>query len=193
MLVSGCWGCSPSHTPGCPHRRDVSTASRDVSKDVLGRFGTFRDVYHFWPANQRFFEQANPTSNYRLRAALTQAGLLPDDLAQHVKVDVKTVQRWLGGRTPHPRHRTQVAKALGVDELELWPDATPTTSTDDPLKEIVGVYPHANDPDAPDWHDLIKQTSERIDLLDPILLLIDPRRDRGCSPAEPAKGFRSGS
>lgn len=88
-----------------------------------------------------------------------------------MQVDVKTVQRWLAGRTPRPRHRIQVARALALDELELWPDATPTTSTPNPLREIAGAYPHADDPDAPDWTDLIENASSEIDLLDPVLLL----------------------
>ena len=139
---------------------------RDVSKDVLGRFGTFRDVYHFPPANQLFSGQEPTTSNYRLRAALTKAGLLPDDLADAAGVDTKTVQRWLSGRTPHPRHRTRVANALHTDELELWPDATPTTTVEDPTREIAGSYPHGPDPDTPDWRELLDAARDRVELLD---------------------------
>lgn len=76
------------------------------------------------------------------------------------------MQRWLTGRTPHPRHRTRVAQALAVDEIDVWPDATPTQVTDNPLKEIAGAWPHANDPDAPDWRELLDAAGDTIELLD---------------------------
>lgn len=42
-------------------------------------------------------------ANDNLRAALGHAGPRPDDLAQIVQVDVRTVRRWLSGGTPYPR------------------------------------------------------------------------------------------
>ncbi len=35
---------------------------------------------------------------------------------------VGTVRRWLDGRLPYPRLRMQLAKLLGADETELWPE-----------------------------------------------------------------------
>jgi transcriptional regulator with XRE-family HTH domain len=106
------------------------------------------------------------SENFRLRAALTKAGMLPEDLADRVEVDIKTVGRWLGGRTPHPRFRARVAHALDADELELWPEAKPTRTAEDPFKEIAGAWADSAGPDAPDWASMLKAASEQIDLLD---------------------------
>ncbi|MDQ2759867.1 MAG: helix-turn-helix domain-containing protein [Actinomycetota bacterium] len=110
-------------------------------------------------------------TNERLRAALAQAGIEIDDLADAVQVDAKTVRRWLSGGTPYSRHRTRVAKALGVEEHELWPDAQPPTPGTSRL-ELIGAFAHANDVLAPDWRALLKDASERIELLDLTLLEI---------------------
>src|SRR5207248_11255773 len=105
------------------------------------------------------------SENFRLRAALTKAGMLPDDLADRVEVDIKTVGRWLSGRTPHPRHRAQVAQALAADEIELWPEAKPTNSSEDPFKEIAGAWPYSNHTNVPDWLAMLDSASEQIDVL----------------------------
>src|SRR6266705_1403065 len=62
--------------------------------------------------------------NDRLRALLLERGKTPDQLAEHVQVDAKTVERWITkGRLPYRRHRFEVATFLGVDEAYIWPDA----------------------------------------------------------------------
>ena len=61
--------------------------------------------------------------NEHLRTAITRAGLTLEEFADIVQVDVKTVRRWLAGRTPYPRHRTRVAGALDTTEHALWPNA----------------------------------------------------------------------
>jgi transcriptional regulator with XRE-family HTH domain len=129
--------------------------------DISGHFRTFIICA---PANKRLSREEKTTSNYRLRSAITKAGLLPDDLANAVGVDEKTVKRWLEeGRTPHARHRASVAKALHADELEIWADTKALTHASNPLREIQGAYPHASDPD---WRELLDAASERIELLD---------------------------
>ncbi|WP_410870882.1 helix-turn-helix domain-containing protein [Nocardia sp. A7] len=63
------------------------------------------------------------TANERLRDAVFDARLTPDQLAEVVQVNPKTVQRWIGqGRIPYPVHQHSIAVALGVPERELWPD-----------------------------------------------------------------------
>jgi transcriptional regulator with XRE-family HTH domain len=111
-------------------------------------------------------ERSSTTQNFRLRAALTKAGMLPDDLADRVEVDAKTVGRWLSGRVPHPRHRALVAQTLASDELELWPEAKPTNAAEDPFKELAGAWPDATDTRAPDWMTMLDAATEQIDLLD---------------------------
>ena len=50
--------------------------------------------------------------NDALRHALAEARLREIDVATALGVDPKTVQRWLAGRVPHPRHRWAVADLL---------------------------------------------------------------------------------
>ena len=50
--------------------------------------------------------------NERLRALLLERGKTPGQLAEHVRVDAKTVERWITrGRLPYRRHRFEVASS----------------------------------------------------------------------------------
>jgi transcriptional regulator with XRE-family HTH domain len=69
-------------------------------------------------------EREEGLENEHLRTAITRAGLTLEEFADIVQVDVKTVQRWLAGRTaPYPRNRARVAGALDTTEHALWPNA----------------------------------------------------------------------
>lgn len=105
-------------------------------------------------------------ANDKLRQALQGAGLAPDDLAQIVQVDVRTVRRWLSGQTPYPRQRGKVARALDTTEHHLWPGVAtaPTASSRQPRDLLVG-YPAASDLAAPDWKALMRGAADRIELL----------------------------
>ena len=66
-------------------------------------------------------------SNERLRGAILGAGLTLSDVATHIEVDPKTVERWVStGRVPHRAHRLKTAQLLQADDVFLWP----TTATD---------------------------------------------------------------
>jgi transcriptional regulator with XRE-family HTH domain len=160
--------------PCTPHR-DVSTTFRDVSRDVLGHFGTFRDapgrpgtfrdVCRVSGRNHAVCRTGVALANEQLKQALRTAGLEIDDLAVQVKVDVKTAQRWLSGsRTPHPRHRWRVAEALGVTEQQLWPDQTPDhdRAGQDTAGEIIEEL---TGDEGPDWRELLAGASQRAWLL----------------------------
>ena len=104
--------------------------------------------------------------NEHLRTAITRAGLTLEEFADIVQVDVKTVRRWLAGRTPYPRHRARVAGALDTTEHALWPDAVPAPTTlqrgraDDPWPgDVVAGYGYATDPAAPNPVELLPQRS----------------------------------
>jgi lambda repressor-like predicted transcriptional regulator len=102
--------------------------------------------------------------NEQLRQALRNAGIEVDDLAVKAEVDVKTVRRWLTGRTPRQRYRRRVADALGVSEQVLWPGVAPDQDEqDEPGGETVEVLAAA---EAPDWRELLADTHERVELLD---------------------------
>ncbi|MFI7067066.1 multiprotein-bridging factor 1 family protein [Kribbella sp. NPDC050124] len=60
--------------------------------------------------------------NDTLRRALFEAQLSEADLAARLGVDPKTAQRWLDGRLPYARYRDQLARLLGLDEGEIWPE-----------------------------------------------------------------------
>ncbi|MFB9963724.1 helix-turn-helix domain-containing protein [Sinosporangium siamense] len=78
--------------------------------------------------------------NENLRSAMIRAHLRATDVAAHIAVDPKTVERWIHGRTPHPRHRRAVADLLKTDERALWPELAPRQRAMPP--EIQAVYPH---------------------------------------------------
>jgi hypothetical protein len=111
-------------------------------------------------------------ANDNLRQALQTAGVQPDELAEIVQVDHRTVRRWLSGQVPYRRHRAKIASALNTSEHELWPDLPDPapTATDHRAAAaaddaIVG-YARADDLNAPTPEQLIRDARERIELLD---------------------------
>jgi transcriptional regulator with XRE-family HTH domain len=125
----------------------------------------------------------NP-GNDNLRRALANAGISGDELADLLKVDTRTVRRWLNGQPPYPRHRYKIAGALDLTEHDLWPEITPPAGADaQALKassaargETITGYSHSNDPGAPETVTLISSATARIELLDETLypLLTQP-------------------
>jgi transcriptional regulator with XRE-family HTH domain len=111
---------------GCGRPRDVRGRSRTTSGSVWG----------------------SPTvgvgmANERLRTALLQSDVTLSELADHVRVDPKTIERWVGGRVPYRRHRQSVANKLGVSEVYLWPGALAADQVASASEsEILTVYPH---------------------------------------------------
>jgi transcriptional regulator with XRE-family HTH domain len=78
-----------------------------------------------------------------LRRALAEARLTEDQVAGELGVDPKTVQRWMAGRTPYPRHRTALARLTGAETRDLWPNIVPPTPVSrEPTSEILKTYPH---------------------------------------------------
>jgi hypothetical protein len=113
-------------------------------------------------------------SNERLQAAITDAGLDPDGLADQIGVDAKTIERWTSGRTPHRRNRIRVARILAVTPHDLWPDEEPgpgESSQPTPAElpangdGLVPIYLGDDDPRVPDRQELIATAHERIDVL----------------------------
>jgi transcriptional regulator with XRE-family HTH domain len=111
-------------------------------------------------------------TNDRLRAALQNASIDAEQLADAVGVDYKTVQRWVSGRQPRGRYRAAVAAALGVSERELWPEAAVEPKDGGGRMELVGAFARSDDVLAPDWKTAITEAGERIDLLDYTLIRI---------------------
>jgi hypothetical protein len=106
------------------------------------------------------------TVNLRLRIAMIAAQVDAAAVARATGVDPKTVQRWLGGRLPHPRHRWGVADLLGEKESYLWPaaggDLAPGAEA---TAEVVAAYGHRADIPISKWSTLLATARQRIDLL----------------------------
>src|SRR5436190_920876 len=105
--------------------------------------------------------------NERLRALLLERGKTPDQLAEAVRVDAKTVERWITrGRLPYRRHRFEVASFLGVDESYIWPDALGKDEIAVVSEsEVVAVYPHRSEVPRDFWGHLFSHAEREIGVL----------------------------
>jgi transcriptional regulator with XRE-family HTH domain len=101
--------------------------------------------------------------NERLHSVLAQRGVSPESLAEACQVDPKTVSRWLGGRLPHPRHRSRAAQHLRVEATFLWPDPQPRSERR--TGELVFTYPNRASVPRETWLTLLREARERIDVL----------------------------
>ncbi|MFC7384166.1 XRE family transcriptional regulator [Sphaerisporangium rhizosphaerae] len=101
--------------------------------------------------------------NDNLRHALAQARMRTIDVAASLAVDPKTVDRWLKGRIPHPRHRWAVADLLNLDESDLWPEAANPHRPIAP--DVKAVYPHRWAVPQALWRQLFATARQQIDIL----------------------------
>jgi hypothetical protein len=97
-----------------------------------------------------------------LRRALAGARLRDIDVAQTLGVDPKTVQRWLGGRLPQPRHRWGLADLLSLHEYDLWPHLAGVPSIG---PEVYATYPHRGSVPREVWHQLYDSAQDQIGIL----------------------------
>jgi hypothetical protein len=106
-------------------------------------------------------------ANDRLRDALMHQGSTPEELAQSLQVDPKTVERWITkGRAPYPKHRHKIAAMLGESERYLWPDALPPDEAAMVTRsELIELYPHRNDIPADLWDRLLDKAEQEIGVL----------------------------
>ncbi|PXY20761.1 helix-turn-helix domain-containing protein [Prauserella muralis] len=106
-------------------------------------------------------------TNQRLREALLGNGLTPQELAEKLAVDPKTVERWITkGRTPYAKYRHRIAAMLGENESYLWPDAySEGARTEVSGSEIIQVYPHRNAVPTDLWDRLLDHATARVDML----------------------------
>lgn len=103
--------------------------------------------------------------NDRLRAAMTAKSMEVEALARSIGVDPKTVQRWLRGRMPHPRHRWRTCDLLGQSEQELWPEVSLGASGVHHTSEIVAAYAHRADAPSQLWSGILGRVRINVDLL----------------------------
>ncbi len=99
--------------------------------------------------------------NERLRSAIVERGLTSARLAELVRVDPKTVDRWVAtSRTPYRSTVAEVAQVLGRDPGWLWPETIAS-----PESELVQFYPHRAVVPRSTWSNLLDRAQERIDVL----------------------------
>jgi hypothetical protein len=112
---------------------------------------------------------------------MATAHLSVDDLSDAAHVNPKTVQRWLGGRLPHARHRWAVATALEQDEHYLWPSSEGTLSPGAATTaEVIAAYAHRADVPTSQWWELLVGAQRQIDLLAYAMLFLPEQHPRLC-------------
>lgn len=106
-------------------------------------------------------------ANERLRSSIAGAQLSIMDVAAHVGVDPKTVERWItGGRVPHRQHRWATAALLDADEAYLWPGVLNDSRTAAASgAELVTLYPTRGAVPWELWETLLSEAEEAIDVL----------------------------
>ncbi len=99
-----------------------------------------------------------------LGRALHSVGMDAADVAARLAVDPKTVQRWLAGRVPYPRHRAALVELTGWTARDLWPTLAHPV---DPAygDEVRIAYPHRSAVPADAWRGLFERAEEEIDVL----------------------------
>lgn len=116
-------------------------------------------------------------ANENLKNALESAGLTPEEFADVIRVDPKSVQRWLAGTaTPYPRHRAAASCALNQPEHQLgWAEQGGEAATRrdgaaqvdaEGRSDVVGAWAHS-DEGAPDLVAFIETSDGLIDVFDP--------------------------
>ncbi|MEV8026824.1 XRE family transcriptional regulator [Cellulosimicrobium funkei] len=106
-------------------------------------------------------------TNERLRAAIADAGLSLQEFSDHVRVDPKTVERWITkDRVPHRTHRINAAAILGKSDVFLWPATESDPRTRSATRaEFVELLPSRASVPVSTWEELIDNATEAIDLL----------------------------
>jgi DNA-binding transcriptional regulator YdaS (Cro superfamily) len=103
--------------------------------------------------------------NNPLARALRGAGVNEVDVAARLGVDPKTVQRWMSGRMPYPRHRIALARLTGWSQHDLWPGLPRPTQPEASADEVRIVYPHRSTVPTDTWSRLFAEAKAEIDIL----------------------------
>ena len=101
--------------------------------------------------------------NQRLDDAMRQSGWSASDLAAKLRLDPKTVERWVTtGRHPHRDSRERTAALLNVPAALLWPDAAAATNG---LDGLVGMYRTRTEVSPATVRSLLTDAREHVDIL----------------------------
>jgi DNA-binding transcriptional regulator YdaS (Cro superfamily) len=100
-----------------------------------------------------------------LARALSGVGLDTADVATRLCVDPKTVQRWMAGRVPYPRHRVALVELTGWTERDLWPESRRPVDPEAVADEICTAYAHRSAVPADAWRHLFEHAEHEIGIL----------------------------
>lgn len=131
--------------------------------------------------------------NERLRDSLLRNGLTLEDVSKSMKVDPKTVERWIKtGRVPYPKYRHTLAALVRETENYLWPDAvSPERKAEVSGSEIVKIYPHRNDVPRDLWTQLLDKATDEVEILIYVgMFLMDDRSILSKMTEKAANGAR---
>ncbi|GIF01789.1 XRE family transcriptional regulator [Paractinoplanes rishiriensis] len=87
------------------------------------------------------------------------------DVAARLGVDPKTVDRWLAGRQPYPRHRNALVELTGWPQRSLWPELPRAVEPITRADEVRIVYPHRSAVPADTWPRFFARAEREIDVL----------------------------
>lgn len=96
---------------------------------------------------------------------MAAAGLGQLDLAAHLCVDPKTVERWLAGRVPHPQTRKALARLVESDVDVLWPSAGKPQHRRQIGGEVRAFYAHRWNVPRESWVQFFSRPENEIDIL----------------------------
>jgi hypothetical protein len=89
-----------------------------------------------------------------------------DAIADATGANLKTVQRWINGRTPVARFRSKIVQLVGEEETYLWPEILDgdriRTATE---SELVALYARRAQVPADLWLALFRRAERNIDVL----------------------------
>ena len=103
--------------------------------------------------------------NHPLARALRGVGMNTIDVAARLGVDPKTVDRWLAGRQPYPRHRNALVALTGWPQQALWPGLPRAVEPATRADEVRIVYPHRSAVPADTWPRFFARAEREIDVL----------------------------
>lgn len=95
---------------------------------------------------------------------MAEKGLSAAELARLVSTDPKSADNWINrGTVPRRETQREIAKRLGCEIRDLWPEQVPLSGT--ALPELVNLWSHRSDSPKDFWWRLFTTASSRIDLL----------------------------
>lgn len=112
-------------------------------------------------------QKAAEMPNERLSDAFLRNGLTPVQVAQALRVDRKTVERWVAtGRTPYKKYRHAIAAMVRETENYLWPEAVaPERAAEIGESEVLRIYPHRHNVPRDVWTRLLDNATRDIEVL----------------------------